>query len=198
MQSASLKAYAAKLAEPLGMTELAIYERQRMLARTELIDLGERGRNRGTRASADHVALLIIAALSTESLSRSEARVRELIDAEEINPPEDSPFRGHRKFGKALAFVLTQPAGLARHIVEIGVSRTCGRAWIRYRVIASRTQRVAEFVKGRAVEPPLRVMATLDGKVIAQIAADVRAMLLNIPDPLFGSEAALQRPEPST
>ena len=164
---------------------------------TELLDLGEgQGPGKGTRATAEGIALILISVLATERLNQVEERVRELVDAIEAQPPDDSPFRGHQKFADALAFVLTRPRELASRVLEIEISRTSGRAVIVYHDIGSKKRRHAEFTKPGATEGPLRVMAVLDGRVVAQIAADVRAMLLSLPDPLFGDEGARKQAKP--
>jgi hypothetical protein len=198
MSSSSLKAYAPKLARLLQSTPNAIYERQRALGRAELLDLGEgQGPGKGTRATADGIALILISMLTTERLSYVEGRVREVAAAREINPPDDTPFKKREGFRKALAYILTQPAEFADQVIEVGISRTCARAVIVYRDSMDGTQpRVAEFAKPGVTEPPLRVMATLEGKAIAQIAADVRAMLVSTPDPLFGDVGARRQAEP--
>jgi len=197
MSSSSLKAYAPKLARLLQSTPNAVYERQRALGRAEQLDLGEgQGPGKGTRATAEGIALILISMLATDRLSHVEGRMRELVDAVEVRPLDDTPFKGHPKFVKALSFVLTQPTGLARRIIEISISRTCGRAVIVYHDIGSRDPRVAELANAGATEPPLRVQATLDGRVVEQIAADVRALLLAVPDPLFGDESAYNQANP--
>jgi hypothetical protein len=78
----SLKAFAPILASTLGMTPAAIYERQRALVRANLLPVPiGRGRGNGLPATAESVALMLIAVMVTDNLSDTDGRVQKLAEA---------------------------------------------------------------------------------------------------------------------
>jgi hypothetical protein len=77
----SLKAYSDDLAEYLGLTPLAVYERQRTLVRLGVLPLEGKGPNRGVRASPSAVAPVLIAALFADNLSEIDGRFVRLLNA---------------------------------------------------------------------------------------------------------------------
>src|SRR4051812_13347641 len=79
----SLKAFGPVLAEALGTTPAAIYERQRALVRLGLLPAPVgRGRGNGLPASAGAVAMILIAMMVTDNLSETDDRVRWVAEAE--------------------------------------------------------------------------------------------------------------------
>src|ERR1700730_4774158 len=79
----SLKAFGPVLAETLGTTPAAIYERQRALVRQGLLPAPVgRGRGNGLPASAGTVAMIIVAMMVTDNLSDTDDRVRRVASAE--------------------------------------------------------------------------------------------------------------------
>ena len=79
----SLKAFAPILATTLGTTPAAIYERQRALVRRGLLPapIG-RGRGNGLPATAETVAMILIAMMVTDNLSDTDNRVQKLAEAQ--------------------------------------------------------------------------------------------------------------------
>jgi hypothetical protein len=77
----SLKGYSIDLADYLGITPLAVYERQRALVRLGVLPLEGKGPNRGVRAAPSAVAAVLIAALFAENLSEIDDRVVRLLNA---------------------------------------------------------------------------------------------------------------------
>ena len=78
----SLRSYLFKLSELLGLTPIALYERQRELVRAGLLHAeGTRGPGAGVRLSPEAVAVLLISVLATDSLSEVAKRTREIAGA---------------------------------------------------------------------------------------------------------------------
>ena len=78
----SLRSYLFKLSELLGLTPIALYERQRELVRAGLLHAeGTRGPGAGVRLSPEAVAVLLISVLATDSLSEVAERTREIAGA---------------------------------------------------------------------------------------------------------------------
>ena len=66
----SLKAFAPVLASILGTTPAAVYERQRALVRAKVLPTpAGRGRGNGLPATAENVALMLMAIMATDNLS---------------------------------------------------------------------------------------------------------------------------------
>jgi hypothetical protein len=75
----SLKSFVPFLADYLGLTADALYERQRVLVRTGvLVGPAGRGPGSGVRATPSSVAQLILAVLATNDLSEVDEKVRQL------------------------------------------------------------------------------------------------------------------------
>ena len=166
-----LKLYGVALARILGSTPAALYERQRALVRAGLLDaVAGHGPGSGTTTTAGSVALLVLATMASGTLLETESRARSVAAAAPLNA-ERCPLTSMKSFQDALAQVFTRK-GLSRRVSEVGVSRTADRAWI-----ACRDGNVSEFVGLRLDEPGMRVTAVLSGESVAQIAADVRAVL---------------------
>ena len=78
----SLRSYLYKLSKLLGLTPIALYERQRELVRAGLLHAeGTRGPGAGVRLSPELVAVLLISVLATDSLSEVAERTREIAGA---------------------------------------------------------------------------------------------------------------------
>lgn len=79
----SLKAFAPVLASTLGTTPAAIYERQRALVRQGLLPAPTgRGRGNGIPATAETVAMILIALMVTDNLSDTDNRVQKVAEAQ--------------------------------------------------------------------------------------------------------------------
>jgi hypothetical protein len=171
---ASLKVYTGPLAWHLGMTPAALYERQRALVRAGLLDAGEgRGPGSGVRTTAGSVALLLISALVSDSLTQADIWSGVIAAAAPLGG-DRCLLTGTRSFQDALASILTSAAQSAR-VIEVSVSRTAARAKIVYR--DGRSTKVSEFIGPNLNEPGLSVVATLASDPMKTIAADVRKMV---------------------
>lgn len=120
----SLKAFGPVLAETLGTTPAAIYERQRALVRQGLLPAPVgRGRGNGLPASATTVAMIIIAMLVTDNLSETDDRVRRAAEAEFLGTRtrrgKRCPLTGRRDFKSALVALLRMTEFPTRVSVEL-------------------------------------------------------------------------------
>jgi hypothetical protein len=168
----SLKGYVPALARLLGMTPAALYERQRALVRAGMLNQSEgRGPGSGVRSTAESVSLLIVAALSTSSLSDTETRTRDIASA--IPTGATGPLLGHFNFAQALASILLSRAK-SRRLLEISVSRTAALARITFERVGELSS--TEFAGSQSTEPGLRVIATLAREPFREIAEAVQAM----------------------
>jgi hypothetical protein len=125
------------------------------------------------------VALLLIAAMATDNLSDVEMRVREI-----ANTKADKGtcgLTGKRSFQTALAAILGSEE-LANRVAEISISRTSPSAKIEYQwTKGKRTTFAWNFSTSTSSEPVLRVMASVDGRVIQSIAGDIARNLQDTP-----------------
>lgn len=178
----SLKFFAPGLARLLNTTTPKIYERAHALTRAGILtSRGGLGPGSGTAATAPSVALWLIAILGAETLGQTESRTRELA----AMPPagfDRCPFTGTKTFADAFTNIISSRARAAS-VFEISISRTASRAVIVYRDRETREKRTVEFIGSSSMEPVLKIVATLDGSAIRQIAADVIDVLL-APDDL--------------
>lgn len=127
----SLKTYLPKLAVELGTTPAALYERQRALVREGLL-VAEPGRGPGSgvHLTAESVALLLIAILATDSLSKTGVNTRKIAEAKTTNK-KPCPLTGKMKFKNALAQILDNRS-LCTRVGEIIVLRSRGLALISF------------------------------------------------------------------
>jgi hypothetical protein len=185
----SLKAYMPPLARLLGTTPATLYERQRALVRSGLLDAGSGwGPGSGVRTTASSVALLLISVLASDSLTVAETRAGEIVDAAPVGD-DQCLLTGMRTFRDALASVLTSAAQSDR-VIEISVSRTAARAKIVYR--DGRRTKVSEFIVPGSDEPGLSVVATLASGTLKLIAARVR-QIVSLPEGVWIDERGWQR-----
>jgi hypothetical protein len=111
----SLKAFAPVLAETFCTTPAAVYERQRALVRQGLLPAPVgRGRGNGLPATAETVAMIIIAIMVTDNLSDTDERVRRLAGVRfrgnwqgELPAQPRCALTGKRDFKSALTALLT-------------------------------------------------------------------------------------------
>ena len=139
----SLKGYMPALARHLNTSVAALYERQRVLVRKRVLSPDETklsGPGGGVRATSASVAHLLVAVLATDSLSETETRAP-LVSEAKLVAGGESPFKLVPKFVDAITVVLNSEA-LSRHVSEISVCRTEGRAAIRFK----RKYQPAEFI----------------------------------------------------
>ena len=121
MSNLSLKGFIPELAEAVGMTPAALYERQRALVRAGLLH-GESGRGPGSgvRATPESVAMLLIALLATDSLSETESQAKMVANLKSGTKP--CPLTGKKTFASALASALASE-DMAKRIRWIEVER---------------------------------------------------------------------------
>lgn len=122
----SLKAFSPVLANVLGTTPAAIYERQRALVRQGLLPTPVgRGRGNGLPASAGTVAMIVIAMMVTDNLSETDDRVRRVAEAEFLGkrtrrgPNPRCALTGKRDFKSALVALLRMTEFPPRVYVEV-------------------------------------------------------------------------------
>lgn len=170
----SLKGFIPGLARHLAISPLALYERQRALVRAGLLAAPQerrRGLGGGIQATAPSVALLLVAVLATDNLSETEERAA-AVAAGEIQSRK-LPFSHLPKFKDALAAVVLQE-GLCRQVEEVRVSRTTGRATVRFK--ASSRFGTAEFGFAR-IGAGIQVEASIGAEILRRICADLSAII---------------------
>ena len=93
------------MAKWVDMTPAALYERQRALVRAGLLHAEPgRGPGSGVRATPESVALLLIALLTTGSLSETESQTRKIANLK--SETERCPLTGKKSFASALTAAL--------------------------------------------------------------------------------------------
>jgi hypothetical protein len=129
----SLKAFAPVLASTLGTTPAAIYERQRALVRQGLLPAPVgRGPGNGMPATAETVAMILIALMVTDNLSDTDNRVKR-VAAAKVND-EQMPLHlrgclltGKRDFRSALIAILKMTEFPSRLRVSVSRNNFCSR-----------------------------------------------------------------------
>jgi hypothetical protein len=107
----SLTSFLPVLAPLFGLSEQALYERQRALVRLGMLKSPKgRGRGSGAELSPENVSRLLIAALATDSTTEIDERVQKLASAPFRGKVDQCPFTGTRTFGDALSFLLSEAA----------------------------------------------------------------------------------------
>jgi hypothetical protein len=168
----SLKAFAPILADLFETTPAAIYERQRALIRMKALPtpIG-RGRGNGLPATAETVAMLIIALMVTPNLSDTDQRVKRLANAK-IDSSEVGRLSSSRDFKAALVAILDSDY-LPDVVWSIHVSRTSSQAWIFSHSGSSGGNEVCKFGKTPLKESNFYVEAVLKGEVFKIIRAAI-------------------------
>jgi hypothetical protein len=172
--ASSLKAYAPLLASRLGTTPAALYERQRALVRDGILEqFAGRGPGSGVSLAPYSVALLLLATLTTDSLSETADKVRIFATAKSIAEDGHCPLTGKATFVEALALVLDPMHEHWRTMKSITVHRTTVRAVINYGNERGSQDSVFE---GRVARPPtqLLVNAMLTRELIVDVAMDMK------------------------
>ena len=171
MTGLSLKRLITQVSAFTGMTEAAVYERQRALVRAGLLKT-ERGRGPGSgvRGTPESMALLLISLLATSNLS--EVGVSTRIFANLGNKEGSCPLTGKRTFVEAVTALLASKA-LAQRIITINVSQEIRETDIAYRDPSKggSTSSSSKFgLAGQAEEPNLSLRASLSGYVLDRLA----------------------------
>lgn len=170
---ASLKSYTPALADILGTTASALYERQRALVRSGLLaSESGRGPGSGVRATSPAVGLLLIAILATDSLSETGDLAGAFAAA--TSTEDVHPFNSTKTLVDTLAFFFNSRVWSSK-LMEVSVIRSHGVAVIRYR--DSGKNKTAEFrINGQSPSAALRIEASISGDVIRQITKDILAI----------------------
>jgi hypothetical protein len=167
----SLTSFLPMLVCHLGITQAAIYERQRALIRLGLLPkpVG-RGRGSGVEATPHSASLIILSALATDNLSEMDDRIMQLSRAPTTEWRKNRKCRLTKQtmFTNALAEILAHP-DLAKRVSSVQVERGSLKATIHW------DRGLSEFAEddGAKKHAPssLQVIARLDGTALQQIAA---------------------------
>jgi len=169
MTGLSLKHLVTHVSDFTGMSEAAVYERQRVLVRAGLLKI-ERGRGPGSgvRGTPESMALLLISLLATGNLS--EAGISTRIFANLVNKEGCCPLTGKRTFVEAVTALLASTE-LAQRIIAINVSRETRESEIAYRDPSNGGSiSSSKFGLAGQPEPGLSLSANLSGDVLRRLA----------------------------
>lgn len=166
-QASSLRAQLYPLADALGMTPAAVYERQRELVRCDLLERKDgKGRGSGTPLSARSLATLLTGTLSTEKLSEVATETPRILKAEALD--NKCPLTGAKTFEDALAIVLGG-AGLYSRVLRVIVTQ--GVSAIIEFDFTGETTTQSVFTADRFANRPKRCLAiSVNGETLAEIA----------------------------
>ena len=172
MAGSSLKRLITHVSAMTGLSEAAVYERQRALVRAGLLKT-ERGRGPGSgvRGTPESVALLLISLLATGSLSEVGPSTRIFANLE--NKDGFCPLTGKRTFAEAVTAILASKEW-AQRIIAINVSQEIRESEIAYRD-PSKGESIpssSEFGghAGQPGEPNLSLRASLSGYAVNRLA----------------------------
>jgi DNA-binding IscR family transcriptional regulator len=167
----SLKSLIRDVSAFTGMSEAAVYERQRALVRAGLLKT-ERGRGPGSgvRGTPESVALLLISLLATGNLSDAGCSTRIFANLE--NKEDFCPLTRKRTFAEAVTAILTS-RDLAQSVIAINLSREITETEIAYRD-RSKGESIPTSSKfgglaGQPEERGLTLRASLSGNALNQM-----------------------------
>jgi len=171
---ASLTSFLPMLVSHLGITQAAIYERQRALVRLGLLPkpIG-RGRGSGAEATPATVGLIILSALATDNLSDMDERIIRLAHApvREFRNRKECRLTKQTVFLQALSSTLADYE-LAKRVSTVRVNRRSLEATIYWQQKISGKVDLSKFDSGGGdAECSLVVTARLDGTALRHIAA---------------------------
>jgi len=173
-----LKGFLPIIGDRLGMTNLALYERQRELVRAGLLEQSDgRGPGSGVKATPRSISVLVISVLATERLSEVKARSSLAAGAETY---AECALTNEKSFLNAVTHIFANP-GLARFVDYISVSRTAGRAEIRF-TDAAGIERKSEFFGNSAIDPGVSITATLSHALLHEIISDMQKFKILLSD----------------
>jgi hypothetical protein len=170
MTGLSLKRLITHVSDLTGMSEAAVYERQRALVRAGLLET-ERGRGPGSgvRGTPESMARLLISLLATGNLSDVGVSTRIFANLE--NKGGSCPLTDKRTFVEAVTAILASKE-LAQIIIAINVSQEISESEITYRdpskggsILSSKFG-----LAGQPDEPNLILQAKLSGHVLERLA----------------------------
>jgi hypothetical protein len=177
----SLKSYAPVLADYLGMTPDALYERQRVLVRAGiLVASAGRGPGSGIRAMPSTVTPLIMAALATDNLSEIHEKTEKLGSG--LAEQNVCPLTGARDFMSALELILASEA-LANKVWNIEVTRSNLKARIIYLKKGKKYPDSSVFGKRPVLRGlhRLSVEASLPGLAVQEICDNLQRIVGDYP-----------------
>ncbi|SRR5713101_6215474 len=127
----SLKSFIPVLSRILGVSPEALYERQRVLVREELLEsVPGHGPGSGVRATPESVAMLLIGVLASPSLSEAGPAARLIANARPGYPKHKCPLTGATTFAGVLAKVLSDESISKRVVKDLSISPSGGLASI--------------------------------------------------------------------
>jgi hypothetical protein len=181
----SLKSYCGPLSKVLGLTPDALYERQRVLVRSDYLSgaIAGKGPGSGVRATIRNVTKLILSTLATDALFEIDGKTRGLAALKHVDAK--CPFTGERRFQNALEKALSTPE-LAASVAAITVRREDMGARIHFELPDRRHFETSEFGHWRLpTEAPAgmgrRITATLEGWSIEVISGDLQDIAADAP-----------------
>jgi DNA-binding IscR family transcriptional regulator len=169
MTGVSLKHLIKHVSDFTGMSDAAVYERQRALVRAGLLK-SERGRGPGSgvRGTPESMALLLISLLATSNLSKTAGSTR--IFADLVNKEGFCPLTGARTFIEAVTAILDSKE-LAQRVIAIDVSQETRESEIAYRDPTKGSISSSKFgLAGEPEEPGISLRASLSGYVLTGMA----------------------------
>jgi hypothetical protein len=184
----SLKSYAPVLADYLGMTPDALYERQRVLVRSgALVAPVGRGPGSGIRAMPSSVTQMIMAVLATDSLSEIDEKTRKLGSGRAEH--NACPLTGANDFVGALELILASEA-LANKVQEIEVARSNLKARIVYLQKGRKYPQFSIFGKRPVLRGlhRLSVEASLPGQAVKEICDNLQRIVGDYPTKVLFEE----------
>jgi hypothetical protein len=177
----SLKRYTPILADYLDLTSDALYERQRVLVRLNLLEAPSgRGPGSGIRATPSAVSQIIVAVLATDSLSEIDLKARGLGNGRAEN--KVCPLTGRNDFLGALESILTSEV-LAKKVTSIEVERSTLKATIYFNQKGRRYPGLSNF----GIRPikfgshRFSVMANLPAQAVQEICAQLKDIAADYP-----------------
>jgi hypothetical protein len=175
----SLKSYCGPLSKILGLTPDALYERQRVLARSGYLSgaIAGKGPGSGIRATPANVTKLVLSTLATDALSEIEEKTRKLAAAK--HGGGKCPLTGETKFQNALEKILSV-GDLTESVLAIEVRRVGMMARIGFRRSDDHLA-VSEFGKAEESGMSLQITAKLTGWGVEVISNDLRNISAGTP-----------------
>lgn len=174
----SLTSFLPNLVPDLGLTQAALYERQRALVRLGLLQKPTgRGRGSGSDATPHGIALVVLSVLATDNLSEMDERIAALARApiDEWHKRKICRLTRKTTFVNALAEVIRHPE-LAQRVRSVEVERQGVYATIYWEQSISKKVELSRFNHYRSGErASIEVRAQLSGRALARIGARLKA-----------------------
>jgi hypothetical protein len=180
MAGLSLKGFTPTLGKAVGMSATAVYERQRALVRGGLLQVKSgKASGSGVRLTEESLALLLVALLATDNLSRTKECTRTFANLKSI--ARRCPFTDQATFITALSTVLSS-TDLSKRCRGVLVSRTGPSGCIFYE---KEKERLASLfsLNGRKPRPQpfgMGVDAQLHGSTLREVASNFVAALKGV------------------